>query len=181
MAQTQTPSDLEYLSERVAGLEAQNRRFKRLIGSVAILASVFLLMGQAQTRRVLEADEFVLKDKAGRPRARLAMEGLDHITPMLVFLDEHGSGVPVAISAGSEPSLTLTRPGTNELVVLGANPRFYGLVLYDADSHRAGLAVQKGVPGLDLFDHDGSPRVSLRSDPALDLFGKNGKVISSLP
>ena len=70
------PQDPELLAivERLDRLERQNRRFK-LVGATLVFfaLSVPLIMGQARTTRVLEANEFVLRDTTGKIRARLGI------------------------------------------------------------------------------------------------------------
>jgi hypothetical protein len=66
-------SSLEALANRVATLELQNRRLKKAgIASLVLIAAV-IAMGQVQASRTLEANEFALKDGAGKARARLYM------------------------------------------------------------------------------------------------------------
>lgn len=59
---------------RLDRLERQNARLKSISVTIVLLAlSVPLLMGQARTAKVLEANEFLLKDASGRVRARLGI------------------------------------------------------------------------------------------------------------
>ncbi len=46
---------------------------------------------------------------------------------------------------------------------VGANRAFYGLGLYEKEI-RAGLSVQNGSPGIELYDEFGKPRVSIESN-----------------
>jgi hypothetical protein len=67
--------DVKSLYERVERLETQNRWMKRM-GAVVILSAVVLLVsGQAKvdTKKTVEANEFVLKDANGAVRAKLGM------------------------------------------------------------------------------------------------------------
>jgi hypothetical protein len=163
--------DFESLGDRLAKLEAQNRMFKRGAALIAILFIAFLAMGQAYSQRVIEASEFVLKDKTGTARARLYME--DSTQPALYFYGAHNSGIPITLKAGDEPAIIVNRASSNEQVVVANNKQFFGIVLYDDKSHRAGLSVQKGDPGLDLFDQEGNPRVSIQAyatESAIRLF-----------
>jgi hypothetical protein len=61
-------STLEALADRVAKLEAQNRRLKKVV------AAAIIAMGQAPEKKVIEANEFVLQDASGKMRARLSLE-----------------------------------------------------------------------------------------------------------
>jgi hypothetical protein len=71
----ETQPDLKSLCERVERLERQNRWMNR-VGVVAILpVAVLLVSGQVKvdTKKIVEANEFVLKDTNGAIRARLGM------------------------------------------------------------------------------------------------------------
>lgn len=60
------------LEERVARMERQNRRFKRMGALAILLASSFLLSGAAaQGPRRIVAEEIYLVDSAGRERGAL--------------------------------------------------------------------------------------------------------------
>ncbi len=176
--QSPDPS-LRALAERVAKLEAQNRRLKQAGISALILTSAAVLMGQTQTSRVLEANAFLLKDADGRVRARLSTDAADR--PTLSLLDT--KGLPVAsLGGGGQPFLVLFRPGTNEQIKLGANTAFFGLGLYEKEI-RAGLSIQNSKPGLDLFDESGTAQATLAARPTgsfLRLKDPAGKEISTL-
>ena len=61
------------INARLEKLEKENRRMKKL-GLVGIVfASVLFISGQAKTNKIVEANEFVLKDGNGKARARLSM------------------------------------------------------------------------------------------------------------
>lgn len=170
---------LHALAERVAKLEAQNRRLKQAGIAALILTSAAVLMGQTQTSQVLEANAFHLKDADGRVRARLSTDAADR--PTLSFLD--AKGVPVAsLGGGGQPVLVLFRPGTNEQIKLGANTAFFGLGFYEKEI-RAGLSIQNNTPGLDLFDESGTAQATLVARPTgsfLRLRNPAGKEISTL-
>jgi hypothetical protein len=100
---TDTP-EMQAILQRIERLEAENRRLKRTVLGVALLAAVVLAMGQARPSRTVEASEFVLKDGAGSVRARLHM-------------GKRG------------PSLTLYDPGDVERADLTAAPEAAGLIL----------------------------------------------------
>jgi hypothetical protein len=84
------------INARLEKLERENRRMKK-IGIVSIVfASVLFISGQAKTNKVVEANEFVLKDGNGKARARLAMVAVSDTTlmqkdiPNLSFYDTEG-------------------------------------------------------------------------------------------
>ncbi len=158
---------------RLEKVEKENRRLKRIVAVGSLLAAVLLIMGQARPRRTIEAEKFVLKDANGSSRAQL---GMDSNGPTLSLQD--ANGVPlVALSGGDYSFLTLFRTGSKEQVTMSANKEFYGMVLYDEKSHRAGLAVWKGIPGLTLYDEKGTERAGLVAPdggPSLKLEDQNG-------
>jgi hypothetical protein len=174
--------ELRALSERVSRLERQNRFLRAAASALALVFVSAIAMGQASPRRKVEAEEFVVKDPQGRVRVRLARRGL-------FLLDE--KGVPVVALGdtgalmlnGDTPSVQLNRNGSDEQMILGANPEFYGLAIYEKKI-RAGLAIVKGVPGLDLFDEKGVSRAHMwlsGDTPDLSLSDANGKVLWSAP
>ena len=66
------------LAQRIETLERENRRWKRGAGLVVLGALALAIMGQAPpapTRRVVEAEQFVLKGPAGERRAALETRG----------------------------------------------------------------------------------------------------------
>jgi hypothetical protein len=99
----------------------------------------------------------VLQDASGTTRARLSME-LDDRPTLSFYKDKTHS--TASLAGGDELFLTLFRVGTNEQVMLGTNRAFTGLALYEKEM-RAGLSVQKGVPGLELYNDSGKPQVGL--------------------
>lgn len=150
---------IQALTERVAELEAQNRRFRKAVVAALVVASSVVVMGQARTSRILEASESVLKDNSGVVRARLSMETTNR--PTLTFYRDR-THISASLAGGDEPFLILSRAGTDEQVQLGANSGFYGLGLYEGQI-RAGLSVQNGNPGIEPYDKSGKPRVAIES------------------
>ena len=150
---------VQALTERVAKLEAQNRRFRKAVMAALVAASAVVVMGQAPTRRVLEANEFVLKDNSGTARARLSMEMTNR--PTLTFYQDK-THISASLAGGDEPFLTMSRAGTDEQVQLGANRTFFGLGLYEG-AIRAGVSVQTGNPGIELYDKSGNIRLAIES------------------
>lgn len=169
---SQTP-DMQAVLERLDRFERQNRRLKQAALAVLILFAAAFMMGQARPTRTTEANKFVLRDADGRVRAELSMFA---DRPTLTFRD--AKGFPVASIAGADdPFLTLNRAGSNEQVELLSSKDHYGLALY-GKTVRAGLAVTKGSPGLDIFDEAGKERAMINlagGDPSFVLFDANGR------
>jgi hypothetical protein len=67
------PHGFEDLRDRVLRLEKQNRRLKQLGVAALIIPAILLVMGQAPSRKTVEANEFVLRDDNGNIRAKLFM------------------------------------------------------------------------------------------------------------
>jgi hypothetical protein len=154
----QTPeSSLEALAIRVAKLEAQNRRLKKMGIASLVAAAAIIAMGQTPTKKVIEANEFVLQDASGKVRARLSMEFTDR--PTLSFYNDK-STITASLAGGDNPFLTMQRVGNTGQVELAAGKDFVGLGIYEKEI-RAGLSVQKGVAALDVYDEKGRPQMSL--------------------
>ena len=172
-------SSLEALANRVAQLEAQNRRLKKAGVASFIVAAALFAMSQAPAKRVIEANEFVLQDASGKMRARLSMDMKDK--PALTFFRDQTTPT-ASLAGGDEPFLLLTRAGTTEQVQLGANKDFVGLAIYEKEIS-AGLSLQYGIPGLDLFYENGKPHVTLTAsstDSYLTMFDPDSKTSLSM-
>ncbi|APW61619.1 hypothetical protein [Paludisphaera borealis] len=200
--------------ERLERLEAANgilqqecRRWRR--GSLAAAAAVVILgiTGAGVAARIapmLEANEFVLRDKDGKARAALAIRDKDG-SPGLAFLDHKGQ-VRLSFDLGSRDVEGSDDAKAKDRPPLRETP---GVNIYDEDGGlRAALTIRPdGTPGLGLFDKDGQPRLSLdlctdgsaglnlygeaaalraalavRPDgsPGLGLFNKQGQVVQSI-
>ena len=79
---------LEDLQGRLLKLEKQNRRFKQLGVAVLTVPAILLLMGQAASKKTIEANEFILRDDSGNVRARLEV---DKGVAQLLLFDPDGS------------------------------------------------------------------------------------------
>jgi hypothetical protein len=82
-------SSIEALEKRVAKLEAQNWRFKKAGIASFIIATAIIIMGQAPAKRIVTADEFILKDSLGIVRAKLGFAGVSQ-DPTLTLIDVNG-------------------------------------------------------------------------------------------
>jgi hypothetical protein len=84
------------LHSRLSKLEKQNRRMKQFGSVVLAVVAAIAIMGQAQAKKAIEANEFVLRDGGGNVRAKLPMEvpagaapGYPG-SPQLVLIDDKG-------------------------------------------------------------------------------------------
>jgi hypothetical protein len=83
--------DVGDLHQRMLKLENQSRRLKQIGVVTLLLVGAFILSGQSSPKKIVEADEFVLKDAKGNVRARLRMGGDFSAVPELVLIDEKGT------------------------------------------------------------------------------------------
>jgi hypothetical protein len=98
--------ELAAVVARLEKVEQQNRKLKMVGGMVLALAVAGLLMGQALPRaRIVEAEEFVLKDGAGKVRAELVV---DKDGPGLALGDETGKARAGLTVSKDGPRLTLS-------------------------------------------------------------------------
>jgi hypothetical protein len=100
------PHSFEDLQDRVLKLEKQNRRLKQLGFAVLVLPALLLLMGQAPSKKTVEANEFILRDNTGNVRARLAMSVVRGDGPEFLLFDAGGKP-KVMLKEGLLPGLSL--------------------------------------------------------------------------
>lgn len=83
------PPTLEDLQNRLLKLEKQNRRMKYVGVVVLAVIAVIVVMGQAPSKKIVEANEFILKDDGGKVRGKLWTNGDESIIDLV---DEYGRG-----------------------------------------------------------------------------------------
>lgn len=171
---------METLVRRLDRLERENRRLKAVgVVALAVMAAVGL-MGQAtatKVAKVVEAEEFVLRDDSGTARARLGLEMFSDSVG-LTLTDRDGR---------KRLSLGVNDHGSPWVQLIGGTVDFFGgtvqliggtaespwlLTLVDANGNkRMGLgAAPSGSPVLFLGDEEGSFVVSLGpKGPRLEL------------
>jgi len=182
------------LNARLEKLEKENRRMKKTGIVAVVLASTFLIGGQAKTSKVVEANEFRLVDGSGKVRGTFVTNN-DGQT-LLTLTDSTGR-VATSLGTGTQgSSLILGSADTNAWIHIIAGTKIGGL-------HMAGptgkfdvaLDNDSGGPSLRVEDNEGYASALGRSDlvvtatgkkeqtPAasLVLFGKDKKVLWSAP
>ena len=119
-------SDFQSLASRVEKLERQNRWMKRTSLAVFVIVIVLILMGQKQTTRTVEAEQFILRDAQGHerltigtPRISGAAVGLEPDEPA-IWLDREAKAHAVLTSNGLDIS---NDKGTARLGVSNLGPR----------------------------------------------------------
>jgi hypothetical protein len=109
---TSQETALEEVRERLTKLERENRRLKQIGAGALIVAASLFVMGQATSRKTIEASEFILRDNSGNMRARLwvmeantvAVTGVPvalRASPTLAFYDEKDTRAKLVLDAGS--------------------------------------------------------------------------------
>jgi hypothetical protein len=123
------PVRLEDLDRRLLSVERQNRRLKQLGAVLLMLVTSLIVMGQAPSKKTVEANEFVLLGDSGEVRAKLWTNGDDS---RLALVDKNGrirldleagnfeSNIRLMDSNGRNPSVTLSsnNAGISELKFL---------------------------------------------------------------
>jgi hypothetical protein len=96
------PAKFEELERRLLSVEKQNRRLKQLGAGLLILITSLIVMGQAPSKKIVEANEFTLKDDSGNIRARLFVTA-KNTTKMTI----PGIAEPVPVTINPKPMLAL--------------------------------------------------------------------------
>ncbi len=154
---------LEVIQNRLLELERQNRRLKRF-GLAVLTASVSLIvMGQAPSKKIIEANEFILRDDGGNVRARLSMTvpagtapGFPAVAELIIF-DEKGKK-RVAVSGG-------TSMETFRLVQHDPRSAIPGFSVFDEQERARGYFMETDGssigPALQLLDAQGNSPITL--------------------
>lgn len=104
--------------QRLDRLERENRRSKRAAAALAIGIAAVVLMGQARpATKVVEAEQFVLLDPAGKPRGMLSVS--PDGSAGLALVDKDGKPrAELGVEADGRPGLVLKDPDGNQRAVL---------------------------------------------------------------
>jgi hypothetical protein len=184
---------------RLLRLEKENRRFKQLGVAALIVPALLIVMGQAPSKKTVEANEFILRDDGGNIRARLfvtqkaattmtlpgmTMPVMFAPNATLALYDEKGQTKVILNDSditfenaqghlgGSLGSGILSLQGSGDSSFALLTP--YNLSLSDADGFSATLGSSNLV----------SPRTGetqKTSAASLVMFGKNKNVIWKAP
>ena len=188
-------TDLESLERRIACLECRNRRLMRGGALLVLVLAALGLMGQALPRtRTVEAEQFIVRDKAGRGRAVLGMEyfpGAEGIGDVTLTLANEAGLEQVRLSASSllgQSMLVLNESGQQKasLSLRVAEERFFGSSVEFRDANkklRAWFKVNKDGPALTMSDDKGGTRLGAgvsKEGPVFLLQDENQIVRASL-
>ena len=154
---------LDELGARVTRMERENRLLRMLVVGILSILALFFLTGIAfHDHKVVEAEQFVIKDHDGVVRGSFGLIGTTDM-PSFVFYDKE---------ANANVLLHLREDGS---------PAFS---LYNKDRIRSALAVWGDRTLLEIFDKKNQRRlvlgVSDKGEPGLELYGPRGKLRSVL-
>jgi hypothetical protein len=187
------PHDFGDLHDRLVTLEKQNRRFKQLGAALLFVFALLVVMGQAPSKKTVDANEFILRDDGGNIRARLFMTvkstmnapGMKTPTPgtfnpkaTLALYDEKGqvNGVLDDDSIIFFKSHVSLAGGA-----LSIGDQTYGLVV---SRYSVGLFDEQGFEATLGRSSLATPRTGetqMRSAASLVMFDKNKNVIWQAP
>jgi hypothetical protein len=179
----QTAGLIEIIA-RLEQVERENRRLKRIVAIVLLGVSAFVLMGQAQKTRTVEAEQFIVRDQNGKMRAKLSVTNYSgHLNTgesALEFYNETGKELvgygDHSLAFESKESLwTIISPG--EFQILTPDGRFdvHGPHLTLADGGKFGSgSVSLGIVPAYLGQEKNA------AAPGLILSGNYGKGFVSL-
>lgn len=150
-------SERHLILERLDRLEKQNRRLRRAIAFLMIIAACLLFVGARFGKgRTLTASRIVLKDDTGTTRAILGMRSAG---PGLILYDENGENVEALLTVlETGPVLSLCDAKGTTRVLLGVTPK--GATLAFNDSHgklRAEMGFSSNSPNMTFFRPNGKP------------------------
>jgi hypothetical protein len=180
-------------SLRIERLERANRRIKWALGLYMLLSAlfaVFVLLRHPRKENTLEANEFVVTDKAGHVMARLGSSPVGTCLEILGKTKEATATLCAGDESGSE--LLLTTHHGRSRAFLSAGGKFYesvgqtvlpGLIIAEVNGGSISASVgTEGKLGLDLVKEQNAVVISVpESKPAISLLGKDGKTLWTAP
>jgi hypothetical protein len=150
---TPVTPDPPSLDQRLAALEAQNRRLRLAVGAIAlglvVYAAWHMLFAGPIRATVVEAQRVIVRDPAGRVRLVLGT----------------GDSLPPEFRAKDNPGLLLCDEKGALRAHLYASEELTGLGLFDPDGKpRAALTHRNGWSGCFLKDRGGAIRAGMALD-----------------
>ncbi len=142
---------IKSVTERLDGLERQNIQLRWVaagLSFVAVLVFVEARAGSSRQSGTIEAEKLVLKDKEGRVRARL---GVDGVEPTLVMFDSRGrQQINLGIAGNDFSSLTFSNSGQTRMLLQSKGDGNASFRIFDRDekSTASWFMTPKGATGL---------------------------------
>lgn len=195
---------LNSLESRVERLETANRYLKRGVVALLLVVGAALLMAQAPRKRIVEADEFRLKDGSRTTASLTTVQGLpvlnmldkkgtvrliaavSEVGPTLAFRDADGRYRAMLIVTANGPALHLQDAKEQETARLDENEKGSGLTLFQDGKLLAGLITDPNtrVPLFSLNDRGGESQFIATVDdnlPSLEFYdGSKRRVLLSV-
>jgi hypothetical protein len=177
--------ELRGIVSRVERLEKENRRLKTTGVVLLLLAGAVVLMGQAQSRKTIQAERFELIGRDGKTRGMLSTSAVNSVLMLYGPQASEEVGSRTIIGAGpSGPFVYLTRADGKsgvELTVQSGGMQQAALTLFD--THGTPVADFEGVDtgallGL-VTTRTGEKQTT--SAASIVLFDKDKKVLWSAP
>lgn len=159
-----TEPTMKAIVHRLESVERENRRLKRAgVVALAVIAAV-VLTGQATPRQVaklVEAEQFVLRDSSGKARAWLNVSD-GAVNFALADREEKSRSLFYVMADGTNGLILTSKEGKTRVEMkVGAND-VPTLSLVDQDGRRIGFFVlADGRPALGLVDQTSRLRASL--------------------
>ena len=189
------PTRFEELERRLLRVEKQNRLLKQLGASLLILVTSLVVMGQAPSKKTVEANEFILRDEGGSIRARLFITAKSTTN-----MNIPGIGTPMPVTFNPKATLALYDEKEQVSGIVDADSisffKYHVLLsggILSLGDEKAGVVVSPYSLG--LYDEQGyqatlgrsalvTPRTGetqMRSAASLVMFDKNKNVIWKAP
>lgn len=189
------PIGFEELERRLLSVEKQNRRLKQLGAALLVLVTSLVVLGQAPSKKTVEANEFILRDDGGNIRARLFVTAKSTSTMNIPGFDK-----PVPVTLNPKATLALYDDKQQVSGVLDDDSISFlkshvslGSGLLTIGDQTVGVVISPYSVG--LFDEQGfqtmlgrsslvTPRTGetqMRSAASLVMFDKNKNVIWKAP
>jgi hypothetical protein len=181
---------LERLEQANRALGRECRMWRRGAGGLAVAVTMLGLIGAGQAvkaPRTIEAQNFVLRDEAGRVRASLGFRSDG--TPGFALMDELARvRLALDLCADGAPAVNLYDTDGGLQAAVAVRPDGSPGLGFFQDQGKLRLSLDLGpnstAPGLSLYDRSGTMRAAMavRPDetPGLGLFDPQGKVVLSL-
>lgn len=145
--------------ERLTRVEQENRKLKRAGLAILLVIAAFILTAQVLPTKVVEANEFVLKDASGKVRARLWFGVQPTSSPSMTMFDFYDAeGKELAYlgtdSSSHDANLKLGGEEGQGSVWLGATGQGAGISLKTSGNPRDGIGLS-AYPGASSVFLDG--------------------------
>lgn len=125
---------IESVASRLDGLERQNVRLRWVAGGLFVAATILMVeatVGISRSPRVVEAERLVIRDKAGRVRAKFGIDGRD---PTLQMFDLRGrEQVSLGVTGTDASALTLSDRGQAQVRIEAMDDGGSALCLLNSD------------------------------------------------